>query len=62
MFKGNLWLPKIIHVMKLFQDVQVKEITESILWYAKEKSPTKFLWKFPEKYGRNSNAPIIKLF
>ena len=42
--------------MKLFQDVQVKEKTDCILWYAEEKSPTKILLKFHEKYGKNSNA------
>ena len=42
--------------MKLFQDVQVKENTDCILWYAEEKSPTKILLKFHEKYGKHSNA------
>ena len=46
--------------MKLFQDIQVKEKTNCMLWYAEEKSPTKVLWKFDEKYGRNSNAPNNK--
>ena len=41
---------------KLFHNVQVKEKNGCILWYAKKKSPTKILWKFHEKYGRNSNA------
>ena len=42
--------------MKLFQDVQVKEKTDCILWYAEGKTPTKILWKFHEKYRRHSNA------
>ena len=36
---------------------EVKERTDYILNYAEEKSLTKVLWKFHEKYGRNSNAP-----
>ena len=39
---------------------KVKEKTDSIIRYAEEKSQTKVLWIFHEKYGRSSIAPNDK--